>query len=141
MNMKICLQEGHISINGGREAEIKSLYHRLIKADAKYVLAPLYDYDEGTWFADLDMPAVSAHVHRITYLLIRAQARALGCKMYLDNGFLRIRGASAHDQGLLALCSALTSVKRIRLYTSSPRSNAGDPEPSISIKSTERRIS
>lgn len=133
--MDLSVYDEYIDVYECTRTQVARILARFTAAGAWVSTHPLRDVDTGLFFAELRIPEDS---QRVLYLALRAKAKVLGCKVYLDvytrkdsltrYQYLRIKGANAHDKALARIADRLVNMKRIRSYT--------NVEPALSITLT-----
>lgn len=143
--MEIRVSEKHIDVCDATYADVRALLNRLKRAGARVEMAPLQDVDDGTWFAAVVLPEDPHSRARIHYIALRAVAKLMGCKIFLDvysrHQYLRIKGERAHEPALAVLAYRVvgSDMKRIRSYTNHPNYGQRFPgvvEPALSLSLT-----
>lgn len=132
MNVSVCANT--IDITDGSLKEVRDLCRRLSNAGASYACNIQRDPDEDTFFAAMQIPLAPPMCQRVLYLALRKLATMKGCKVYVWQDRLYIKGAQAQSEMISRVAYRIAgSVKRVRSYTSSPVTHTGIEGPALSI--------
>jgi hypothetical protein len=132
MNISVCANT--IDVTDGGLKEVRDFCRRLHSAGASYACILQRDPDEDTFFAAMQIPLAPPACQRVLYLALRKVATMKGCKIYVWQERLYIKGAQAQCNEISRIAHRLTgSVKRVRSYTCNPYTHAGVEGPALSV--------